>query len=168
MSQKPEIIRSASYWKDFHCRRAKIRAQQEQRTERPIAPGDAHVVSGVVPSQPPIIMFMPNRPAPVYSLAQNNGTLAVLYDPTCIRPTPPASNLEMKSLPARCVPPPYSGSLVESQRCAAGKSQIPGPSEDEKLLARLTARMNPGSRPKGRAAEESVGKVPSNKKQRHM
>ncbi|KAF8164054.1 hypothetical protein K438DRAFT_1775752 [Mycena galopus ATCC 62051] len=122
-----------------------------------MAPGDTHMVSGAMPSQPPIIMFMPNQPAPVYSLAQNDGTLAISYNPTCIRRSPPPSNLDMRRLrvPAKCVPPPYADSLAETRRCSAAKLQIPGPSEDDKLLARLTGRGVAAARPKRERAEES-------------
>ncbi|KAF8169323.1 hypothetical protein K438DRAFT_1983394 [Mycena galopus ATCC 62051] len=168
MSQKPEIIHSASYWKDYHRQRAKWCTQQEQRAARAMAPGDTLQVSSAVPSQPPIITFMPNRPAPVYSLLQNDGTLAMSYDSTCIHSSPPPSNLDMKRLgvPAKCVPLPYPSSLAESRRHAAAKAQKSGPSEDDKLLARLTGRMEPPGRPKGGRAEESVCKFPSKKRQR--
>ena len=156
MSSKPEILRSGSYWKDFHQRRAE---RQERRAQRQTAPGAAHLVAGAVPSQPPIITFIPNRDAPVYSLAQNDGTLVLSYDPNCIRSTPPAARTNRGArslLPARREPPPYAGSLEESRRRAAHKYNIQGPSEDEKLLARLTGCSQPVPSQKRRLASDNM------------
>ncbi|KAJ6458734.1 hypothetical protein C8R45DRAFT_942570 [Mycena sanguinolenta] len=147
---RPEILRSALYWRDFQQRRARIAdcAQCE------LAPGEVHLSAGAVTSQPPIITFIPNRDVPVYGLVQNNGTLACSYDPNCIQPVAPpprGGGPAINKLPARCDPPPCPGSLEDHRRRAACKYLTKGPSEDEKLLQRLTL----GSRASKSASSQS-------------
>ncbi|KAF8137963.1 hypothetical protein K438DRAFT_1786181 [Mycena galopus ATCC 62051] len=167
MSHKPQILHSASYWKDFRLQRAESRTRLDQHAARQRAPGEAHVVSGAAFSQPPIITFMPNRPATVYSLAQNDGTLALSYNPNCIQSTPPTANCKVKRLPARREPLPCPGSLQETRRRAARKYQ--GTSEDEKLLARLTGRVEPAqTHQKLRPVEGDAARPPSQKQKRAL
>ncbi|KAJ6458476.1 hypothetical protein C8R45DRAFT_942698 [Mycena sanguinolenta] len=147
---RPEILRSASYWRDFQRRRARI----ADCAQRELAPGEVHLSAGAVTSQPPIITFIPNRDVPVYGLVQNNGTLARSYDPNCIQPVAPpprGGGPAINKLPARCDPPPCPGSLEDHRRRAARKYLTKGPSEDEKLLQRLTL----GSRASKSASSQS-------------
>ncbi|KAJ6508196.1 hypothetical protein C8R45DRAFT_1089398 [Mycena sanguinolenta] len=150
---RPEIIRSASYWKDFHQRRARI----ANRAQREMLPGAVHLPAGAIVSQPPFITFLPNRDAPVYGIVQNNGTLGRSYNPICIQPTlpPPANNARaQKKLPARRDPLPCPGNLEKHRRRAARKyrHRPNGPSEDEKLLQRLTRTSQ--NQPSGRHPPE--------------
>ncbi|KAJ6467407.1 hypothetical protein C8R45DRAFT_1106151 [Mycena sanguinolenta] len=147
MSPKFEILRSASYWQDFHRRRVHRDRARQERAKRQVVPGSVDLIAGAVPSQPPIITFIPNRPAPVYSLVQNDGSLVLSYDPTCIRMTPPATAGCENLLAARREPPMSHGSLEDSRRRAARIYPKPGPSEDEQLLSRLTACTDDAARP---------------------
>ncbi|KAJ7724198.1 hypothetical protein B0H16DRAFT_1472469 [Mycena metata] len=63
-----EIIRSASWWKEFHERKKK-RKEREEVAKRPhleLAPGQ---------QQSPLITFVPGRSVPIISVVQNDGSL---------------------------------------------------------------------------------------------
>ncbi|KAJ7024564.1 hypothetical protein C8F04DRAFT_1192239 [Mycena alexandri] len=63
-----EIVRSASWWKDFHERKRRWK-EREEAAKRPrldLAPGQ---------QQGPLVTFVPGRSAPIISVVQNDGTL---------------------------------------------------------------------------------------------
>lgn len=92
-TEKPR--RSAAYWRDFH----RDRARRLARTDNP-----SYSTFGAVPTPNPIVTFIPNRTAPVYSLIQNDGSLVTSYDPTSVQTTAPANTAAERALPARREP----------------------------------------------------------------
>lgn len=149
-SNKPKILHSASWWQDYHRNRAKRRARQEARASHGVHSTDGGGSGNFstpheLQSQPTIITFLPHRDAPVYTLVQNDGSLASSSDPWAIRP-PTQQNAPL--LPARRAPAaPLSSIGINSHRRVPAAIAVQAeayrrvqPSEDELLLRRLATR----------------------------
>ncbi|KAJ7074822.1 hypothetical protein B0H15DRAFT_957016 [Mycena belliarum] len=144
MAKDGKILRSRSYWADFHQARAARRAR---------ANGTFHDHNSLGPlqAQAPIYTFVPNRVAPLVTVVQNNGTLVTrpmaILDVDLVEPGParapvPAALTEI-------------GILTHRRRAVAiadrAKMRLrQRPSDDEVLLARLASCP---SMIKGRKAE---------------
>ncbi|KAJ7809607.1 hypothetical protein B0H13DRAFT_1927838 [Mycena leptocephala] len=108
--------------------------------------------AALLQAQPPIITFIPNRAAPLYTFIRNDGRLAQSYDPLCITPAPPPSADPTDRPPcprgmSRFHRPPRSrpkvigvgaSPLRTAQQLLANK-----PSEDEVLLEWLKRSARP-------------------------
>ncbi|KAJ6499734.1 hypothetical protein C8R47DRAFT_1068626 [Mycena vitilis] len=150
MKEGNRILHSGAYWQQYHRNRAERRARQQERSLRgvPSDINDGFGLPGAVPSQPPIITFVPNRPAPVYTFVQNNGTLASSYDPLSIRPSPSVGDnpdLSAALLPARreaTTGPSQIGTATHRRKSVAiaarAQSRLSAkPTSDEVLVQRL-------------------------------
>ncbi|KAJ7702506.1 hypothetical protein B0H16DRAFT_1748270 [Mycena metata] len=85
-------LRSPEYWRAFHRQRA-LRRDRGPNPPR-------FLTFGAVPTPQPIVTFIPNRAAPVYSFVQNDGSLVQSYNPTALQTTPPVKSAAERALPA--------------------------------------------------------------------
>lgn len=135
-------LRSAAYWRDFHRQRALRRDQGPN--------GGRFRTFGAVATAHPIVTFIPNRAAPVYSLAQNDGTLIQSYHPSTIQTTPPIRNAAERAKPA--ISKPSTATMSSSASAASGarartstatRGKTPRPPKltaEEDLMRRIRAR----------------------------
>ncbi|KAJ7044205.1 hypothetical protein C8F04DRAFT_1250803 [Mycena alexandri] len=118
-----EIIRPASWWKDFHERKKRERERQEQR-QRPsldLAPGQ---------QQSPLWTFVPGRSAPIVSVVQNDGTLRA----------------EPVSGPVHRTAKPYSRPIMGGGSPHTPLADGPGPSKRAlAIMARVNTPRDPDS-----------------------
>ncbi|KAJ6503456.1 hypothetical protein C8R47DRAFT_1067477 [Mycena vitilis] len=150
MKEGNKILHSGAYWQQYHRNRAERRARQEERSLRGLGSDNqyGYGLAGALPSQPPLITFIPNRAAPVYTFVQNNGTLAPSSDPLSIRPSPAAADHHDPVLPARrdAAPAPSQIGTATHRResvaiAARAQSRLSAkPSADELLVQRFKRR----------------------------
>ncbi|KAJ7106100.1 hypothetical protein C8R43DRAFT_1140580 [Mycena crocata] len=128
-TKKPQILRSGTYWQNFHRNRAAWLERRAQRSTRGLHHGFNQNALGPLHDQPPIMTFIPNRRTPVISTVQNDGSLLTTYHPG------PNERMDVP----RPAPTPASSSRRASEIARRAEHAIRNkPSEDEVLLARLS------------------------------
>ncbi|KAJ7606993.1 hypothetical protein DFH06DRAFT_1149727 [Mycena polygramma] len=180
---RPKILHSATYWQEFHRNRAERRARQEERALRGVGGGHdyGYALPGAQPSQPPIITFIPNRAAPLYTFVTNKGSLASSSDSLSIRPLPTTEHegdgdAPVPELAARreAAPAPSEIGTQTHRRASvaiAARAQArlrAKPSDDEALVQRLQKRRiaQPKQAVHARGASTPVGETGSTAKTR--
>ncbi|KAJ7183999.1 hypothetical protein B0H12DRAFT_1246828 [Mycena haematopus] len=137
--RRPHILRSPSYWADFHRRRR----ERAERDARALAstPGD-FVLLGCQ-EHGAVYTFTPGRALPYISVVQNDGRLLTL-PPSPEEDPPPPSRTRPPAAPPPLpsVTPKDSKLLAATARARARQAAQPDP--DEVLLRRLQAS---GTRP---------------------
>ncbi|KAJ7040204.1 hypothetical protein C8F04DRAFT_1177978 [Mycena alexandri] len=120
-------------WREFHRERARRAARG--------ADNPGLTTFGAVPTPQPIVTFIPNRTALVYSLVQNDGSLVSSYDPTTIQTTAPKKSAAERALPARRQPSTATSSARRRTQ-AAPRANAPRPTQPRSKTTQPTPRAN--------------------------
>ncbi|KAJ7433758.1 hypothetical protein B0H11DRAFT_2259132 [Mycena galericulata] len=122
----PPILRSRSWWADYHRRRT------ESRRRRTAAPSTAEGELGLLHDQHPIYTFTPQRLAPLVTVTHNDGTRVTTASGPCLVQPLPAPAIKRSSKAAGT----KATSLIAQRAQAILDAR---PTADELLIAQLTA-----------------------------